>query len=66
MVTADLVEMRDLIHSEAAGVFASLRDPAVFSNVSGDEGYVMWANGLDIAPDASYDDIKRHGIQVLR
>jgi hypothetical protein len=47
-------------------VFASLRDPAVFSNVSGDEGYVMWANGLDIAPDASYDDIKRHGIQVLR
>jgi hypothetical protein len=62
------VEMRELIFCDHAGVFESLRDPAVFAQVSIDPnfGSVQWANGIDIAPDASHDDIERVGVQVLR
>jgi hypothetical protein len=66
--TEGCVEMRELIFSDHAGVFISLRDPEVFSQVSIDPdfGSVSWANGLDIAPDASHEDIRRYGVQVLR
>lgn len=66
--TEGLVEMRELIFSDHAGVFASLRDPEAFSDVSidADFGSVQWANGLDIAPDASHEDIQRYGVQILR
>jgi len=29
-------------------------------------GAVMWANGLDLAPDAMYEEFKRNGVWVLR
>jgi hypothetical protein len=64
--TKGRVEMREQIFSECAGVFESLRDPAAFAAVSCDEGHVEWANGLDIAPDATYDDFQRQGVQILR
>jgi hypothetical protein len=66
--TEGITEMRELIFSDHAGVFTSLRDPAVFEQVSIDPDFrsVSWANELDIAPDASYEDIKRFGIQILR
>jgi hypothetical protein len=64
--TEGRVEMREQIFSEHAGVFASLRDPEAFAQVGLDLGAVTWANGLDIAPDATYDDIRRYGVQVLR
>lgn len=65
--TRGRVEMRELIFGERAGVFASLRDPNVFAQVSinPDFGSVEWANGLDIAPDATHEDIHRYGVQVL-
>ncbi len=60
-------EMRELIFSPTAGVFSSLRDPAVFAEATIDSnfGSVSWSNGLDIAPDATYEDFKRFGKQVL-
>jgi hypothetical protein len=66
--TEGVTELRELIFSDHAGVFATLRDPDVFSQVSIDPnfGSVLWANGLDIAPDATHEDILRYGLQVLR
>lgn len=39
------------------GVFAPLKDPAYFSQVTvnGEIGTVVWPNGADLAPDALYD-----------
>ena len=64
--TAGIVEMRELIYGERAGVFAALSDPNEFAQVGLGLGTVMWANGLDLAPDAMYDEIKRNGVWVLR
>jgi Protein of unknown function (DUF2442) len=47
------------------GVFAPLRDPAVFNQVFVDHGAVAWPGDVDFAPDAMYDEIKRHGVWVL-
>lgn len=56
-----LVHMKDLIRSNRAGVFASLRDPAVFAQVHLAMGAVTWPGGIDVAPDAMHDEIERHG-----
>ncbi|MES2390212.1 MAG: DUF2442 domain-containing protein [Acidobacteriota bacterium] len=64
--TAGTVDMRELIFGDRAGVFAALRDPVEFAKVGIGLGTVMWANELDLAPDAMYDAIKRDGVWVLR
>jgi len=46
-------------------VFEPLCDPAAFSQVQVVMGAVQWANGADLAPDAMYDAIKRHGVWVV-
>ena len=63
---AGLVKMRGLIFGEKAGVFAVLRDPALFAQAYVEEHWVAWPVGLDIAPDAMYDEIKAHGEWILR
>lgn len=60
-----VVRMKDLVWSPHAGVFESLRDPEMFGQVGVVWGAVTWANGLDLAPDAMYDEIKTHGVWVL-
>ena len=60
------VDMRTAIFGENAGVFAELRDPAKFAQVGVGFGAVMWANGLDLAPDAMHDELARNGVWVLR
>lgn len=52
--------------SHLTGVFDCLRDPAMFEKVYVDRGAVAWPGDLDLAPDAMYDAIKRHGEWVLR
>ena len=64
--TSGTVEMRELIFSETAGVFRALRDESVFADVAAEDGDVIWANGLDLAPDAMYDEFRRNGAWVLR
>ena len=59
------VQMREQIFSDRAGVFASLRDPEEFRRVSCIHGHVEWASGADIAPDATHEDIRRNGVQIL-
>ncbi len=58
-----LMEQRALRAS--AGVFTALADPKVFAKVFAEDGAVTWANGLDLSPDAMYDEIKRNGVWVL-
>ena len=55
-------DLYDFIHDESAGVFAALRDPALFAQAYIDCGAVTWPNGLDLAPDAMWEDINKSKI----
>ena len=59
--TAGEVDAKRLIFGPRPGVFAPLRDPALFARVRLDHGAVTWLDGLDLAPDAMYDAIKCEG-----
>jgi len=59
------VAMSGLIHSPNAGVFAALRDEAVFSQVALHYGAVTWPGEVDLAPDAMYDAICSSGEFLL-
>lgn len=44
------------------GIFAELRDPAVFGTAQAAMGTVIWANGADLCPDTLYlgsEDLQR-------
>ncbi len=56
--TSGEVDLSRLVASDDAGVFEQLRDPVAFSRVSLDQGAVTWPNGVDLAPDAMYDEIR--------
>jgi hypothetical protein len=51
--------------SHLQGVFEVLRDPALFAQVSCQEGFVEWPGEIDLAPDAMYEEIRAHGQWVL-
>lgn len=46
------VDLSRLILGPDAGVFAVLRDEALFRQARGTLGAVTWPGGLDLAPDA--------------
>lgn len=50
---------------EILGVFAPLRDAAVFAQARVVLGAVEWPGGPDLAPDAMYDAIREHGSWVI-
>ena len=47
--------------SDNAGIFAQLRDPAVFAQAHVEYGVVVWPGEIDLAPDAMYNEIKKQG-----
>jgi Protein of unknown function (DUF2442) len=53
-----VVDMSRLVASPDAGVFGALADSEAFSRVFVALGAVCWPDGLDIAPDAIYAQIK--------
>jgi len=59
--TEGTVAMAALIFDEDAGVFAALRDPAIFAQVVVEMGAVAWPGDIDLAPDAMYEEIKKQG-----
>ncbi len=59
--TEGIVEMSDFINSDAAGVFAALRDERLFRRARVALGAVTWPGDLDLAPDAMHGAIKEHG-----
>jgi hypothetical protein len=63
--TQGTVALSGLVHSSRAGVFAVLRDEALFSQVTLSCGAATWPGELDLAPDAMYDAIRRDGEWVL-
>ncbi len=44
----------------------ALKDDALFRRAYVEHGAVTWPGELDLAPDAMYGEIKRHGEWVLR
>lgn len=64
--THGFVEMKQLIMSQKAGVFAKLIDVSIFNQVRLEYGAVTWPYEIDLAPDAMYDEIKRNGIWILQ
>ena len=63
--TDGTVVMSRLISEDRAGVFASLRDPAVFAQAFVEFGAVAWPGQIDLAPDAMHREIKKNGEWVL-
>ena len=59
--TSGIVDMKNMIEGHEAGVFATLRDPAVFNDVKIEIGTVTWPNGADLAPDAMHDALAARG-----
>ena len=55
------VDLSRLVHGLNAGIFAALRDPALFAQAAVEDGVVTWPSELDLAPDAMYDAIRAHG-----
>ncbi len=56
--TTGEVDLSPLVMSDKAGVFATLRDPAVFARARLAYGAILWPGDIDIAPDAMYDEIR--------
>lgn len=52
--------------SHLTGVFAILKDIAVFNQASIVGGAVTWPGGIDLAPDAMYEAIKLRGEWILQ
>ena len=59
--TEGVVDLAGLVLGPNAGIFAALRDRAVFAQLSVEDGVVSWPGELDLAPDAMYDAIRAHG-----
>lgn len=60
-----LIEMRRLIMSQKAGVFAALRDINLFNQVYLEHGAVTWPGEIDLAPDAMHDEIQCNGRWII-
>jgi hypothetical protein len=63
--TTGEVDLSRLVISDNAGIFAALRDPALFAKAYVEYGAVVWPGEIDLAPDAMYDEIKKKGRWVL-
>ena len=59
------VDLAALIASPSAGVFAGLRDVAMFNRVNVEFGAVTWPDEIDLAPDAMHAAIRSSGEWVV-
>ena len=64
--TEGTVDLNALVHSSNAGVFASLANLELFTQVYIEHGAVTWPGEIDLAPDAMYVEIKQTGTWVLQ
>lgn len=55
------VHMSAMVRAKDAGVFAVLKNRALFEQVFIAHGAVTWPGELDLAPDAMYEEIKKSG-----
>ncbi|MDQ6830437.1 MAG: DUF2442 domain-containing protein [Gemmatimonadota bacterium] len=59
------VNLSRLVLGSAPGVFAALRDEALFAQVRVEHGAVSWPADLDLAPDAMYEAIRAKGCWIV-
>src|SRR5438093_10874766 len=64
--TAGEGALSHLVTSEQAGVFSTLRDPALFAKVYMAYGAVTWPGGIDLAPAARDDSSQGPGCRGLQ
>ena len=57
-----MVDLTVLVRAANAGIFADLKDEALFRAVCVEGGVVTWPNGVDLAPDAMYRAIRATGL----
>ena len=55
-----------ILPSHLYGVFERLKDPAFFNRLEITDGFVVWPDEIDLAPDAMYQAIKENGEWVLK
>lgn len=60
------VDLSQRVVSSTAGIFSSLKDLSIFNKVYIEYGVATWPNEIDLAPDVMYDEIKAHGVWVLK
>jgi hypothetical protein len=62
------VDMRGLLNSDrlAGTMFEQLRDASLFSRAAVHLGAVEWPGEIDLAPDAMYDEIRAHGLWIVK
>lgn len=60
------VYLEEFIKSPNAGIFAALKDVSLFNRVRLVNGVVTWPGEIDLAPDAMYSEIKKHGEWVIK
>lgn len=63
--TQGFVDMKQLIMSPKAGIFAKLKNHDNFNQVYLSYGVATWPDEIDLAPDVMYDEIKKHGQWIL-
>jgi hypothetical protein len=63
--TEGVVDASRMILGKNRGVFAPLRDTALFAKAGIEYGAVTWPGEVDLAPDAMYREIKAKGRWVL-
>lgn len=56
------VDLSGLWDDAEPGVFASLKDPAMFRQVTVEHGAPTWPSGADLAPEGLYAAIRRDGV----
>jgi len=66
--TEGTLDMRPILNdSKVIGtIFEPLRDVSHFSQATIHLGSVEWPGEIDLAPDAMYEEIREHGVWVLR
>jgi hypothetical protein len=54
----------DMSKDDFSGVFEPLRDEQFFAQASIRDGVVVWPNGVDIAPDAMYEEVSGKRVSI--
>lgn len=57
--TEGTVDLKTLVQSPGAGVFAALADSSLFAQAYVEYGAVTWPGEIDLAPDAMYAEIRK-------
>jgi hypothetical protein len=63
--TTGFIDCRPWLYERDDGLFAELRDPALFATVTVDAeaDTIVWPNGADVAPETLYEESHRSAVK---